>query len=198
MDVQTPELVHALLVGIGLSAACGFRVFVPLLGVSIAAHGGYLPLAPEFAWLGSEPALIALAIATALELAAYSIPYVDHLLDAVATPAAILAGTLLMASLLGETSPFLKWSLAAIAGGGAAGLIQIGSVALRGGSTLLTGGAGNLLVAFMEFLGALLLTLLALLAPVLAAVGLLAILVLAIRALLRRASRSGGPAAPPP
>ena len=109
MEAQTLELVTAVLIGIGLSAACGFRVFVPLLGASIAAHAGYLQLSPEFSWLGSTPALLALALATILEIGAYAMPFLDHLTDIVASPAAVIAGTLLMSSLLGEASPFLRW-----------------------------------------------------------------------------------------
>ena len=186
MEPQNLELVTAVLIGIGLSAACGFRVFVPLLGASIAAHLGFLQLSPEFSWLGSTPALIALSLATLLEIGAYSVPFIDHLMDAVATPAAVIAGTLLMASLLGEASPFLKWSLAIIAGGGAAGLVQVGSVLARAGTTVLTGGLGNLAIAVLEFGGAVGMTLLALFVPFLAAVALIVVGVLMIRLLIRR------------
>ena len=186
MEPQNLEMVTAVLIGIGLSAACGFRVFVPLLGASIAAHMGFLQLSPEFSWLGSTPALIALSLATLLEICAYSVPFIDHLMDAVATPAAVIAGTLLMASLLGEASPFLKWSLAIIAGGGAAGLVQVGSVLARAGTTMLTGGLGNLAIAVLEFGGAVGMTLLALFVPFLAAVALVVGGVLMIRLLIRR------------
>lgn len=183
------ELVTALLIGIGLSAACGFRVFVPLLGASLAAHAGFLQLSPEFAWLGSTPALYALSLATVLEIGAYSVPVIDHLMDTLATPTAVVAGTLLMASLLGEASPFLRWSLAVIAGGGTAGLVQAGSVLVRGSTALLTGGLGNLAVALLEFVGAVLMTLLALFVPLLAVAGLCVGLALTLRWLGRRGGR---------
>lgn len=188
MNLQHLELFHALLIGIGLSAACGFRVFVPLLGVSIACQAGYLQLSPEFAWLGSTPALLAFAIATVIEVAAYSVPFIDHLMDTFTTPAAVLAGTLLTASLLGDTSPFLKWSLAIIAGGGAAGIVQLGTLAVRGGSTLLTGGFGNLVVALLELAGSAVMTTLALLLPVLILAALLVIVFLLIFYIARRFS----------
>src|SRR5881394_829642 len=108
------------LVGIGLSAACGFRVFVPLLVVSIASYSGHLHLAPGFEWMGSTAALIAFATATALEIAGYYVPWVDNLLDTIASPAAVIAGTIATASVVADMSPFLKWTLAAIAGGGIA------------------------------------------------------------------------------
>lgn len=73
------ETLLGLMIGIGLSAACGFRVFVPLPGMSIAALSGYLSLSPEFEWIGTWPALIAFATATVLEIAAYYIPWVDNI-----------------------------------------------------------------------------------------------------------------------
>src|SRR5512145_716711 len=102
------ETTLGLIVGIGLSAACGFRVFVPLLGMSLAAHSGYVTLAPGFEWLGTQEALIAFSTATVIEIAAYYIPWVDNTLDALMTPLAVVAGTVLTASLLGDISPFLK------------------------------------------------------------------------------------------
>jgi len=54
-------LLLSLLVGVGLSAAAGFRVFVPLLVVGIAQRTGHAALAADFAWLGSNVALALLA-----------------------------------------------------------------------------------------------------------------------------------------
>src|SRR4030042_1380930 len=93
-------------VGIGLSAACGFRVFVPLLAMNVAALTGYLQLAPGFEWIGSYPATIAFGTATIVEIFAYYIPWLDHLLDLVTSPAAIIAGTMATASMVTEMSPF--------------------------------------------------------------------------------------------
>lgn len=160
------ETLLGLIVGIGLSAACGFRVFLPLLGMSIASQMGYLSLSPGFDWIGSWPALIAFATATSLEIGAYSIPYLDHVMDTIATPAAMVAGSIVMASMIGDLSPFLRWTLAIIAGGGVAGAIQSGTVVLRGLSSSATGGVGNILLAMVELLGSSLTTLLALLLPI--------------------------------
>lgn len=174
------DIVMGLVIGIGLSAACGFRVFVPLLGLSAAGLSGHLALAPGFEWIGTWPALAAFATATVLEVGAYYIPWLDHFLDTVASPAAILAGTLTTASLLGTTDPFLKWSLAIIAGGGAAGLVQAGTVALRTLSGILTAGLGNFLVSTGELMAAILFTFLAIIIPALALVLALWTLALAI------------------
>ena len=161
------ETLLSICIGIGLSAACGFRVFVPLLAMNIAALSGHLALAHGFEWIGSYPALITFSAATCLEIAGYYIPWVDHLLDTIATPAAIIAGTVISASLVTDVSPFLKWTLAVIAGGGAAGVVQGTTVAARGASTLTTGGFGNPLFATIELGSAAITSILAIVAPVL-------------------------------
>jgi hypothetical protein len=144
------EELLSICVGLGLAAACGFRVFVPLLVVSVAATTGHLNLAQPFQWMGTYPALITFGAATALEVGGYYVPWIDNLLDTVATPAAIVAGTLVSASMFTDMSPFLKWTLAAIAGGGTAGVIQTGTVLTRAASTATTGGLANALVATGE------------------------------------------------
>ncbi len=111
-------------VGIGLSAACGFRVFVPLLVMNLASLVGQLHLSPGFSWIGSYYATVAFGTAPIVEILGYYIAWLDHLLDMVATPAAIIAGTITTASMVTDMSPFLKWTLALIAGGGIAGLVQ--------------------------------------------------------------------------
>lgn len=152
-------------IGIGLSAACGFRIILPFLGLSIAAMNGVVRPAPEFQWIATWPALIALATAAILEVAAYYVPWMDNLLDTVTTPLAILAGTLATATVLSDLSPLMKWSISLIAGGGMAGVVQTGTVLLRGMSTLSTGGAGNFAISTAELAGALLTTVLSLLIP---------------------------------
>lgn len=175
----------SLLIGIGLSAACGFRVFIPMLGVSVAAISGYMNLSPGFEWIGTWPVLIAFAAATALEIGAYYIPWLDHILDSLMTPAALIAGTILTASMLGEISPFLKWSMAIIAGGGASAVVQGGTVALRAASSGSTGGLANFLVSTGELFGSSLITVFAMLLPVLCFFVVVLICSLMIRKMIR-------------
>jgi len=167
------------LVGIGLSAACGFRVFVPLLVVSIASYTGHLHLSSGFEWMGSTAALIAFATATALEIAGYYVPWVDNFLDTIASPAAVIAGTLITASLVADLSPFLKWTLAVIAGGGIAGLVQGTTVLTRGASSAGTGGLANPILATAELGGSLVTSFLSLVVPVLVALAIGVLLFLA-------------------
>jgi uncharacterized protein DUF4126 len=171
------ETILSVCLGIGLSAACGFRVFVPLLCLSIASLSGHVQLAPGFAWIGTYPALITFAAATALEIAAYYIPYIDNFMDSLAIPAATVAGIMLTASVVKDMDPMLKWTLAVIAGGGIAATTQIATTKIRALSTATTGGLGNPVVSTAEAGGSTSLSVVALLWPLLGAllVGLLLI-----------------------
>ena len=181
----------ALIVGIGLSAACGFRVFVPLLGMGLASLSGLLTLSSGFDWIGSWPAVVAFTFATILEIAAYYIPWLDNLMDSVATPAAVIAGIVATASVLTDTAPFLRWSIAIIAGGGTAGIIQTGTTFLRGASSLASGGMTNVLVSTGELIGSALTTALAILIPIVCffLVGALCIVIIRELVASRRAKR---------
>ncbi|MEN9226421.1 MAG: DUF4126 domain-containing protein [Thermostichus sp. HHBFW_bins_43] len=161
----------AIFLGLGLSAACGFRIFVPLLVMSMAARAGHLTLAPDLQWIGSEVALMVFAVATFFEVSAYYVPWVDNLLDVLATPVAVVAGILVMSAALGdigEVSPVLRWTLAAILGGGAAGITQGTTDVLRLVSSATTGGLGNPLLATGENVTALVLAVVTVIAPGLA------------------------------
>ncbi len=161
------DLALSIALGVGLAAAVGFRVFLPLLVVSIAAYSGNLPLSDGFAWLGTLPVIAMLGVAALAETLAYYIPGVDNLLDTLATPAAFLAGIVVSAAVMADLPPMVKWTTAIIAGGGAAGLTQSATALLRLNSTTFTGGLGNPIIATAEFGGALLVALLALIAPLL-------------------------------
>jgi hypothetical protein len=162
------ETILSICLGLGLSAACGFRVFVPLFVASTAAMSGHLHLAHGFEWIGTYPAVICFGIATILEVVAYFIPWFDNLMDGLATPAAVVAGSLLTASLVQDMEPFMRWTTAVIAGGGVAGVIQGLTVLVRGSSSAVSGGLANPILATVELGGSLLGSLLAVVAPILA------------------------------
>lgn len=146
------EIALSLLIGIGLSATCGFRVFVPFLIVSIASLTGHLQLSPAFAWISTYPAFIAFGTAAALEVIAYFFPYVDNILATVSTPAAVIAGMLVTASVFYEAGPYFNWAVAVIAGGGSAIAGKTASAAVHSSSTAVTGGTANPAVSFLETL----------------------------------------------
>jgi len=176
------ETILGLCIGVGLSAACGFRVFVPLLVMSIATMMGWFEPSKGFEWLALPSVCLALGVATVCEVAAYYIPWVDNALDTVATPVAMIAGTLAtMAVSSREMSQFASWAAAIIVGGGTAGVVQMSTVAARGVSTATTGGLGNFVVATGEWIGAILLSVSAMLVPALVAVLVLIAVILAVR-----------------
>ena len=118
------DLTLSIVLGIALAAATGFRVFLPMLVVSVAAYTGHLRLDNSFAWLGTLSALTMLSVAALAEILAYYIPIIDNLLDTLATPAALVAGTVVSAAVMTDVPPMVKWTAAVIAGGGIAGLTQ--------------------------------------------------------------------------
>ena len=160
------EALIGVAVGLGLASAAGFRVFVPLLIAAVASKWGALELAPGFEWLGSTPALAAFVTATLLEVAAYAVPWLDQLLDLVATPASMLAGMLVSASVLVDLPPILKWGAVLLAAG-AAGVTQGATVFTRFKSTVLTGGSANPAVAALELVAATVTSVLAIFLPLL-------------------------------
>jgi hypothetical protein len=188
--------IMAIFAGVGLAAACGFRVFVPLFIASLAANSGVDAfgdvnfqeiLGSDFEWLGRTPVTVALGIATVLEIGSYYIPWIDNALDTIATPAAVVAGTFItgamMPDFLGDGS--FKWIVSTIAGGGTSGMVQGASVIARGTSTATTGGIGNPLVSTAELGGAILTAGLAILIPFVAGIVVCILLYYAIRTIIR-------------
>lgn len=175
------DLGLSIALGVGLAAATGLRLFLPMLVVSIAAYSGHLPLSDNFAWLATPAALVLLSVAALAEILAYYIPGLDNLLDTLATPAAFIAGTLIAAAVITDLPPMVKWAAAIIAGGGIAGLTQTTSAVLRAKSTVLTGTLGNPVIATAEVGGSLLVSLLALAAPLLTLVVIIVLLWLGFR-----------------
>ncbi|MBJ9954030.1 MULTISPECIES: DUF4126 domain-containing protein [unclassified Acinetobacter] len=172
------ETLLSLCIGIGLSAACGFRVFVPLLVMSIASLMGWFEPMKGFEWLAIPSVCMGLAVATVCEIGAYYIPWVDNALDTIATPAAMVAGTLTtMAVSSSEMSQFASWAAAIIVGGGTATAVQMGTVAVRGLSTATTGGIANPVVSTGEWIGAIVVSVLSLIVPVLVVIaGIIAVI----------------------
>jgi hypothetical protein len=172
------EVIVTLGVGVGLAAATGLRVFLPLLLLGTAARFGWIPLGNDFQWLASGGSLSTLSVATALEIGGYYLPWVDHLLDLVAGPSAIAAGILVTAAVTTDLPPAVRWAASIIAGGGTAGAVQGLTSLARVKSTAMTGGLANPFLATLEWIGALTTSVLVIAVPVFAiavAVGALAV-----------------------
>ncbi len=164
------ETIISICLGIGLAASVGFRVFLPLFTLSLAAHFNLWQLNDSWQWVGSIPALVALGVATGVEIFAYFIPYIDNLLDSISVPLAALAGTAVMLSTVTELSPVITWALAIIAGGGTAAAISGSAGTARLTSTATTGGIANPIVATIETITATIMAIISIFLPVLAIV----------------------------
>lgn len=167
---QIPYLPYILsaFIGIGLAAATGFRVFLPMFAVSLASYFQWIPTHESFEWLSGLPALITTGIATLAEILAYYIPLIDNFLDTVSVPLATIAGSILFASQFADLGAFPQWGLALIAGGGTAATISTGFAGIRAASTATTGGLGNSVVGTTETAGSGIMAVLAMIAPVIA------------------------------
>jgi hypothetical protein len=181
-----PATLFSVALGIGLAAATGFRVFLPLLIAGLAARAGYIPLIDSFSWLQSTPALIALGTAATVEALAFYVPGVDHILDVLAGPLAVVAGMLVSASVMVDLPPEARWPLAVIAGGGIAGITKATAALVRAKSAVFTGGLGNPVVSTAETAGAATISILAIVAPIVCIVAAAAFLVWLVRRRSRR------------
>jgi type II secretory pathway component PulF len=186
------ETILSFLLGIGLSAAVGFRIFVPMLVVSLASMAGVIQLAPGFQWMGTPVAALVFAVATLIELLGFLIPWVSNALDSIATPAATIAGVIMMAAVLTDMHPVARWALAIIAGGGVALTVQ-GATVTRAVAAGSTGGAASPIVALFEAIGALVVTVTTIVIPLIMGVLVLVVVLLLLRIVIPkfRAIRAG-------
>lgn len=179
----------SIFLGIGLAASAGFRVFVPLFAMSLAAYYGIIPVNNSFAWVASTPALIVLGVASMVESISYMVPFVDNLLDTIAVPLAGVAGTMVMAASVADLSPEMTWALAIIAGGGAAATIKGTAAAGRAVSTGTTGGLVNPVISVGETGTAIGLSVLSIFLPIVAALASVLVLVGIIWLIMRLRGR---------
>lgn len=168
--------IFSILLGIGLAASVGFRVFVPLFALSIASYYQIIPLNESWQWVGSIPAMVTLGIATIIEIVGYLIPWFDNLLDTIAVPLAAVAGTAVMLSTAADLDPIVTWSLAIIAGGGTATAIKTSTSTTRLASSATTGGIANPVVSTVETGSSIVMSILAFVAPVFAIILVIVIL----------------------
>lgn len=188
MNIDYLQTGLALCVGLSLSAACGFRVFVPLLVMALGGRFAGLEIDEDLGWVCSDAAIVCLSAATLAEVLAYYIPVVDNFLDAIAGPAALVAGALVTAGMLGDLPPWLQWGTGIIAGAGVAGTVQLGTTGLRAASTTTSAGLGNPVVSTAENIFSVIGSVLAVFAPLLAIIGagLLLVLIIASFKKIRR------------
>jgi hypothetical protein len=190
---QLPWLdgLHALCLAVALAACAGLRAWLPLFLAAGLARLGFLELGGSFAFVQSNKALVALGLATLLEICADKIPAVDHALDAISTVARPAAGALLAASVLGTVSEPLTAVTLGLAVGAPAALAPHAAKSLvRAGATAFTGGLANPILSLIEDVATAVLFAVALIVPVLV----VALLLLLSVAFWRGRSRQPMPA----
>lgn len=192
MNIDPLQTGLALCVGISLAAACGFRIFVPLLVMALGVRLCDLNIDPALNWVGSDIAITCLSVATVAEILAYYIPFVDNALDTIAGPAALVAGAFITGGMLGDLPEWLQWSTGIVAGAGVAGTVQLGTTAVRAASTGSSAGLANPIISTIENILSAIGSLLAVFLPLLAAAGTVLLIFLTffslrkIRALIRK------------
>ncbi len=185
-------MILSIFLGIGLAASAGFRVFLPLFVLSIASYTNLVELNASWQWMGNISALLVFGVATLTEIFAYSIPWVDNLLDSLAIPLAALAGTAVMVSTLTGMDPVITWSLAIIAGGGTATAIKGAAAGSRMASTIGTGGLANPAVSVVETAMATIISWTSVLVPLVAIILVIVVLALVLRVYRKLRPRRGG------
>jgi len=164
------ETILSICLGIGLASASGFRVFLPVFALSLASYFNVIPLNESWAWIGGLPALISFGVAMVFEIFGYYIPFIDNLLDTIATPLAAIAGFVVMASTMVDISPTMTTILAIIAGSGSATAFQGLTTTTRLASSVKTAGLGNPVVSTAETGTAITLSSLAIFLPIVAVI----------------------------
>jgi len=188
---DTFTIVLSIITSICLSAGCGLRVFTPFFILSLITYlfPELIPLNEDVAFISSLSAVILLGIASLLEILAFYIPWLDNILGAVTVPIAGFSGVAMGAIILADLPPALQWGLAILGGGGATGT-QLSTEYIRTFITAATAGFGNFIVSTVENIFALVLSILAIIAPILAlillTVFLLLIFILGKKVLKRR------------
>jgi Domain of unknown function (DUF4126) len=162
------ETILSICLGIGLAAASGFRVFLPVFALSLASYFNMVPLNESWAWIGGLPAMISFGVAMIFEIFGYYIPFIDNLLDTIAAPLAAIAGFVIMASTMVDISPTMTTILAIIAGSGSATAFQGLTATTRLASSVKTAGVGNPVVSTAETGTAITLSSLAIFLPIVA------------------------------
>jgi len=171
------------LLGLGLASATGLRTFLPLLMLALAARFGLfgITLNEHLAWIGSVPAIAALAIAAVAEFAGDKIPVVDHALTVMGAFVRPVAGAIAAASVFAGLDP----TTAAVAGIIVGAPTAFAFNAVQGGtrltSTATTGGLGNPVLSFIEDVLSFGMVLVAFLAPIVVPIVLIVFAVLLFR-----------------
>ena len=198
-------MIEPILWGLALAACAGLRLFMPFLFLSVMARYAHTPTPEMLSWVGTDVGFFTLLSATILESLGDKVPMVDHVLDSVQTLIKPIAGMMLPVALLNDASPVAAWTLGIAAGAPLALGVHATKAGTRVASTATTAGTANPIVSFFEDALAAVILVLTAIAPIIAALAVLALAIFVIRSYRRlrlwagrsRTSTSAGPGNPP-
>ncbi len=155
----------SVLLGICLSAAAGFRIFIPFLVLSVTSYLGWIDYGSAASWLVSLPFLIGFGFVAAMEIAIYYNPWIDNMLDLISTPLSFFAGVILMLSVMPDINFILKCVIGIVCGGGTALNIRLLSLKARALSSFFITGIGNRIITTIETVSSVIISILAIYTP---------------------------------
>lgn len=186
-DISPLELVASLGLAVTLAASAGLRAWLPLLVTGGLARAGLVQVGEGFQLLSSTPVLVALGVATVIEVVGDKVPAVDHALDVVSTFTRPLAGVLVSASVMWQVSdPMVALGVGLLVGAPAAAVPHALKSGARLASTATTGGLANPVVSVVEDGVSVGMVILAIVVPILAGFAVLVLGIIAFRAWRRR------------
>ena len=164
--------------GLTLAAPAGLNAYIPLLAVAVGERVGWLHLREPFDALGSWWVIAIIAVLLAVEVVADKVPAVDHANDVIQTVVRPAAGGLLAVSASGQgtVSPVVLVVCGVLIAGG----VHAVKASSRPVVNVSTAGVGTPVVSTLEDVGALIVTVLALIAPWVAAALIAALVLLAV------------------
>lgn len=182
------EAITGLSTAFGLSGSAGLNAYIPLLLVALAARfpvsDPLVKLQPPYDLMGSWWAIGLLAVLLVVEIVADKIPAVDTVNDGIQTFVRPAAGAILFAgsaNVITDIHPILALGAGLLVAGG----VHATKTAARPVVTVTTAGVGNPIVSTLEDIVALVVSLLALVLPIVAALLLLGFLIF-IAVIVRR------------
>ena len=164
-----PTTIYPILLGLALAASTGLNTFLPLLTLSAASYFKLVDSASilngSFAWIASPAALMALGLATTVEVIGDKIPIVDHALDSFGTLARPVVGAFATASVFTQGDPAMAAIAGLVVGAPVAFGFHAAKAGTRAASTTTTFGVGNPVLSFFEDIAAMGMTVVGLMYP---------------------------------
>ena len=186
------DLLTGIFTAFGLSASAGLNAYIPLLAVGLIGH--YFPqvlrLAQPWDTLANPWIILLLCILVIIEMLADKVPAVNHINDLIQTVVRPAAGAIAFAAsanVVTDVSPVLALACGLLV----AGTVHVAKAgALRPAVTATTGGAGNVPVSIAEDIISTVLSIVAILLPILIGTLLVVLAAFIVYWLYRRANRN--------